>query len=167
MGAAAARRASRPAGRRRARLRPPPHGPGGRETAETGTPLLATKLTPPRPPARQVSRPRLLAQLDAGTRQLLTVVSGPPGAGKTTLLTSWSSAGQPPGPVAWLSLDPADDEPARFWTYLQAALCRSGAVPAGSALRTLAPRSGLDKTFLSLLVGGLAELPAPVVLVIA
>jgi LuxR family maltose regulon positive regulatory protein len=151
---------------RRARLRSQPHGPGGRETAGTGTPLLATKLTPPRPAARLVSRSRLLAQLDAGTRQLLTVVSGPPGAGKTTLLTSWSSAGQPPGPVAWLSLDPADDEPSRFWAYLQEALCRSGAVPAGSALRTLAPRPGLDKTFLSLLVGGLAELPAPVVLVI-
>jgi LuxR family maltose regulon positive regulatory protein len=113
-----------------------------------------------------VSRPRLLTLLDTGTRQLLTVVSGPAGAGKTTLLTSWSSAGQPPGPVAWLSLNPADDEPARFWTYLQAALCRSGAVPAGSTLRSLAPRPGLDESFLSLLVSGLAELPTPVVLVL-
>jgi LuxR family maltose regulon positive regulatory protein len=130
------------------------------------SPLLATKVTPPRTPARLVSRPRLLTLLDTGTRQLLTVVSGPAGAGKTTLLTSWSSAGQPPGPVAWLSLNPADDEPARFWTYLQAALCRSGAVPAGSTLRSLAPRPGLDESFLSLLVSGLAELPTPVVLVL-
>ena len=113
-----------------------------------------------------MSRPRLSTLLDAGTRQLLTVVSGPAGAGKTTLLTSWSSAGQPPGPVAWLSLDPGDDEPASFWTYLHAALCRSGAVPAGSTLRSLAPRPGLDETFLSLLVSGLAELPTPVVLVL-
>jgi LuxR family maltose regulon positive regulatory protein len=140
--------------------------PDGRNAGETGLPLLATKLAPPRPPVRLVSRPRLLGLLDAGTRQLLTVVSGPAGAGKTTLLTSWIAAGQPPGPVAWLSLDPGDDEPARFWAYLQAALRRSGAVPAGSTLRSLAPRPGLDETFLSLLVSGLAELPAPVVLVL-
>jgi LuxR family transcriptional regulator, maltose regulon positive regulatory protein len=134
--------------------------------AATAAPLLATKLTPPRTPARLVSRPRLFTLLDAGTRQLLTVLSGPAGAGKTTLLTSWCSAAQPPGPVAWLSLDPGDDEPARFWTYLQAALCRSGAVPADSTLRSLAPRPGLDETFLSLLVSGLADLPTPVVLVL-
>jgi LuxR family maltose regulon positive regulatory protein len=139
--------AGRAGGRGRARgsrLR----SPDGRNAGETGLPLLATKLAPPRPPVRLVSRPRLLGLLDAGTRQLLTVVSGPAGAGKTTLLTSWIAAGQPPGPVAWLSLDPGDDEPARFWAYLQAALRRSGAVPAGSTLRSLAPRPGLDETFL-------------------
>ena len=148
------------------RLRSPAHGPDGRQTGDAGTPLLGTKLTPPRPAARLVSRPRLFTRLDTGTRQLLTVVSGPAGAGKTTLLTSWSAAGQPPGPVAWLSLDPGDDEPARFWTYLQAALCRSDAVPADSTLRSLAPRPGVDQSFLSLLVSGLAELPTPVVLVL-
>jgi LuxR family maltose regulon positive regulatory protein len=132
----------------------------------TMVPLLATKLTPPRTPARLVARPRLFTLLDAGTRQLLTVLSGPAGAGKTTLLTSWCSTGQPPGPVAWLSLDPGDDAPDRFWTYLQAAMCRSGAVPADSTLRSLAPRPGLDQSFLSLLVSGIAELPTPVVLVL-
>ena len=29
------------------RLRPPARGPDGRQTGETGTPLLATKITPP------------------------------------------------------------------------------------------------------------------------
>jgi LuxR family transcriptional regulator, maltose regulon positive regulatory protein len=129
-------------------------------------PLLATKLTPPRPPVRQVSRPRLFARLDAGTQQLLTLVSAPAGAGKTTLLATWSSWGRPPGPVAWLSLDAGDNEPARFWAYVLAALCRSGAVPAEAALRSLAPRPFADDAFLPLLVGALAELPTPVVLIV-
>jgi LuxR family maltose regulon positive regulatory protein len=129
-------------------------------------PLLATKLTPPRPPIRLVSRPRLFARLDAGAQQLLTLVSAPPGAGKTTLLATWSSWGRLPGPVAWLSLDAGDDEPTRFWTYVLAALCRSGAVPAEAALRSLAPRPYADETFLPLLVGALAELPTPIVLVL-
>jgi LuxR family transcriptional regulator, maltose regulon positive regulatory protein len=136
------------------------------DTAEAGLPLLATKLTPPRPPFRVVSRPRLFALLDAGARQLLTLVSAPAGAGKTTLLASWSAAGQPPGPVAWLSLDPGDNQPTRFWAYALAVLRRSGAVPANSALRSLAPRPGSDEAFLPLLVSGLAELPTPLVLVL-
>jgi LuxR family transcriptional regulator, maltose regulon positive regulatory protein len=128
--------------------------------------MLATKLTPPRPPIRLVSRPRLFARLDAGTRQLLTLVSAPAGAGKTTLLASWSSSGHPPGPVAWLSLDTGDNEPARFWAYVLTALCRSGGVPAEAGLRSLAPPPRADETFLPLLVTALAELPTPVVLVL-
>jgi len=104
--------------------------------------------------------------LNAGTQQLLTLVSAPAGAGKTTLLASWSSSRLPPGPVAWLSLDAADNEPGRFWAYLVAALCQSGAVPPDSVLRGLAPLPGSDKRFLPLLVSGLAGLPAPAVLVL-
>ena len=136
------------------------------DAGEGGTPLIVTKLTQPRPPPLLVSRPRLFTLLDAGAQELLTVVSGPAGAGKTTLLASWSSAGRAPGRVAWLSLDPADNQSARFWAHVQAALRRSGAVAADSALLRWAPRPDLDTTFLSLLVSGLAELPGPVVLVL-
>jgi LuxR family transcriptional regulator, maltose regulon positive regulatory protein len=151
--------------RRRARSeRPRPQDQ--RPSATGGLPVLVTKLTPPRTPFRLVSRPRLLALLDAGTQQLLTLVSAAPGAGKTTLLAAWSSSGRPPGPVAWLSLDTGDNEGARFWAYVVAALRRSGAVPADSVLRALAPRPGQDEAFLSLLVNGLAKLPGPVVLIL-
>jgi len=143
-----------------------PRRPAERHIATTGLPVLVTKLTPPRAPFRLVPRPRLLALLDAGARQLLTLVSAAPGAGKTTLLTAWSSSGRPPGPVAWLSLDPGDNEAIRFWAYVLAALRRSGAVPADSALRSLAPRPGPDEAFLSLLVNGLTKLPTPVVLIL-
>jgi LuxR family maltose regulon positive regulatory protein len=131
-----------------------------------GAGLLATKLTPPRSTLRQVPRPRLFDPLQAGTRQLLTLVSAPAGAGKTTLLASWSSSRQPPGPVAWLSLDAGDNDAARFWAYALAALCQSGAVPGDNALRALAPPAEPDQDFLSRLAGGLAALPTPVVLVL-
>jgi LuxR family maltose regulon positive regulatory protein len=143
----------------RAPRRRPVAGP----TAEVGPGLLAAKLTPPR---SSLPRQRLFDLLQAGTRQLLTLVSAPAGGGKTTLLASWSSTRQPPAPVAWLSLDSGDNDAARFWTYVLAALCRSGAVPGDSALRTLAPSAGRDEGFLSALVGGLAALPSPVVLVL-
>jgi LuxR family maltose regulon positive regulatory protein len=135
-------------------------------TAEVGMVLLASKLTPPRISLHQVARPRLLDLLQGGTQQLLTLVSAPAGAGKTTLLASWSSSRQPPGPVAWLSLDPADNQAGKFWAYVLAALCRSGAVPGDSVLRALAPPPDPDESFLSPLVSGLAELSTPVVLVL-
>src|SRR5205823_909567 len=121
---------SQPGTGRGARPRPQAHRPDEEHAGEDVPPLLVTKLTAPHPPIRMVSRPRLFTRLDAGAQQLLTLVSGPAGAGKTTLLASWSSAGRSPGPVAWLSLDPADNQPARFWAHLLAALYRSGAVPA-------------------------------------
>jgi LuxR family maltose regulon positive regulatory protein len=150
----------------RLRLRPRPYRSGERHTTEPCMPLLATKLTPPRTHFRLVSRPRLLALLDAGAQRLLTLVSAPAGAGKTTLLTSWRSSGRPPGPVAWLSLDPGDNEAVRFWAHVLAALRRSGAVPASSPLRSLAPQPGSDDIFLPLLVNSLAKLPTPVVLIL-
>jgi LuxR family transcriptional regulator, maltose regulon positive regulatory protein len=161
-GAATAARRSR----QEARQRPQVKGSGGQLATKAGMPLLTTKLTPPRPPIRLVSRPRLYARLDAGAQQLLTLVSGPAGAGKTTLLASWTASGQPPGPVAWLSLDAGDNDPARFWAYATEALCRSGAVPANNALRLLVPQPDPDETFLRLLVSGLAQLPTAVVLVL-
>jgi LuxR family maltose regulon positive regulatory protein len=154
------------AGSRSVAARPPRQRSGGRPTEELGTALLATKLTPPRTPLRQVFRPRLIGLLDAGTRQPLTLLSAPAGAGKTALLASWSSAGQPPGPLAWVSLDTGDNEADTFWAHALAALCRSGAVPSDSALRMLGPASASSDSFLPRLVSGLAELPTPVVLVL-
>jgi LuxR family transcriptional regulator, maltose regulon positive regulatory protein len=146
--------------------RPPRDQAVPRPTTDAGLDLLATKLTLPRTSLSQVPRPRLFDLLNAGTQQLLTLVSAPAGAGKTTLLASWSSSRQPPGPVAWLSLDVGDNEAGRLWAYTVAALCQSGAVPRDSALRGLAPLPGSEERFLPLLVRGLAQLPTPVVLVL-
>ena len=69
---------------------PPRRRPVPQPTSEGGLDLLATKLTLPRTSLRQVPRPRLFDLLNAGTQQLLTLVSAPAGAGKTTMLASWS-----------------------------------------------------------------------------
>jgi LuxR family maltose regulon positive regulatory protein len=128
--------------------------------------LVASKLVMPRAPTRVVPRPRLSGLLDAGVEGPVTLVTAPAGAGKTVLLGSWISTGALPGPVAWLTLDRADNAPATFWTYVLTALCQSGAVPAGSVLRTLMPQPEADEALLHVLVNGLQELPTPVVLVL-
>jgi LuxR family maltose regulon positive regulatory protein len=84
------------------------------------TPILATKLYRPPPRINAVVRPRLFARLDEGLRLKLAVVSAPAGFGKTTLVSAW--AAECGYPVGWLSLDPADNDPARFMSYLAAAL---------------------------------------------
>src|SRR6266567_5665971 len=84
------------------------------------SPLLATKLHRPLPRAQLVRRPQLAERLTQGVRGPLTLVSAPAGFGKTTLLAQWlAESGMP---VAWLSLEPGDNEPVRFLSYLIAAL---------------------------------------------
>jgi LuxR family maltose regulon positive regulatory protein len=86
------------------------------------TVLLATKLHQPSPPPKQVQRPQLIQRLNDGLEsgRQLTLVSAPAGFGKTTCISEWVNALD--CPIAWLSLDPADDDPGRFFTYLIAAL---------------------------------------------
>jgi LuxR family maltose regulon positive regulatory protein len=83
--------------------------------------LVATKFHVPR--AGFVPRPRLLARLAEGVGRGLTVVSTPAGFGKTTMLGDWARRSR--GRAAWLSLDAGDNDPARFWRYIAAALARA------------------------------------------
>src|SRR5215217_896802 len=82
--------------------------------------LLATKLHVPRPRPEFLARPRLLERLTEGTARELTLVCAPAGFGKTSLLADWARRDH--RPLAWLSLDQGDSDPARFWRYLTAAL---------------------------------------------
>jgi LuxR family maltose regulon positive regulatory protein len=84
------------------------------------TPLLTTKLHMPLIRPELVPRPRLIERLNAGLQRKLTLIAAPAGFGKTTLLTEWAAA--LPCPVAWISLDDGDNDPARFLAYLIAAL---------------------------------------------
>jgi LuxR family maltose regulon positive regulatory protein len=82
--------------------------------------LLETKFHVPR--AGSVPRPRLLARLAGGIGHGVTIVCTPAGFGKTTMLGDWARRGR--WPTAWLSLDAGDNDPARFWRYVAAALDR-------------------------------------------
>ena len=82
--------------------------------------LLATKLYLPGPRPGQVPRPRLTERLDEGLERGLVLVCAPAGYGKTVLLADWTRRGGQP--TAWLSLDAGDNDPARFWRHVVAAL---------------------------------------------
>jgi LuxR family transcriptional regulator, maltose regulon positive regulatory protein len=82
--------------------------------------LLATKLHVPSALPGFVVRPRLAGRLDEGLATGLILVCAPAGSGKTSLVADWVRAGT--RPAAWLSLDPGDSDPARFWRHAAAAL---------------------------------------------
>jgi ATP/maltotriose-dependent transcriptional regulator MalT len=54
------------------------------------------------------------------TARDLVLVTAPAGFGKTTLLADWARHTE--RQVGWLSIDAHDNDPARFWRYLTAAL---------------------------------------------
>src|SRR5215472_400201 len=136
---------------------PPAAPPGGVATAEQDV-LLATKLHVPGPRPGFVSRPRLAARLEKGLARGVVLVCAPAGSGKTVLLADWARCGR--RPAAWLSLDAADNDPARFWRHVAAALGRACPVVGelgGPALGPLTPSS--PNGLVTALVNELADQP--------
>ena len=84
--------------------------------------LVESKLRPP--PARlgMVTRTGLVDRLLASGSVPLVCVVGPAGYGKTTLLAQWAE--REPRPVAWISVDQRDNDPAVLLRYLAVALDR-------------------------------------------
>jgi len=129
------------------------------------SPLLATKLYLPSPRPNSVPRPRLTKRLDQGLQRTLTLVSAPAGFGKTTLLSQWLAGGA--RPVAWLSLDDGESDPARFLAYLVAAI-QTIAPTIGVGLETglLSPQPPPTTAILTTLLNAIATLPEPCILVL-
>ena len=105
----------------------------GRQAAADGPELLADKLRIPRLTLAILRRGRVIDLIEQAARHRVTVVSGSAGAGKTIACGSWASAVPAARRVAWLTLDADDQDPARFWTYVQAALAGAGAIPGDAA----------------------------------
>src|SRR5215472_3392685 len=85
-------------------------------------PLLATKLQVPRVRRDTLPRPRLIERVEEASTRELVLVSAPAGFGKSTVLAAWARSTQ--RSVAWLSLDPGDNEASSFWRYVAAAVGR-------------------------------------------
>ena len=96
--------------------------------------LVATKLNVPEVRRDSVARAGLVAALCCAGRRKLTLVCAPAGWGKTVLLTQWRASPAEERPFAWVSLDPGDDDPVRFWAYVIGAL---GTVEPGLGTRSL------------------------------
>ena len=107
------------------------------QVSSDGDVLLATKLYVPRPRPDLVLRPRLAERLGEGLACGLMLVCAPAGYGKTVLLADWARRAQQP--VAWLSLDAGDNDPARFWRHGVAALDRARPGLAGRVGPLLGP----------------------------
>jgi LuxR family maltose regulon positive regulatory protein len=134
------------------------------------TPILDTKLFAPPLRPNAVARPTLIGRLDEGLKSRLILVSAPAGFGKTTLVGEWVAGctrRSPEVPVAWISLDERDSDPARFLAYLVAAVRR---VVAGAGQAMLAmlqsPQPPATDTMLTALLNDVATLPHALVLVL-
>jgi LuxR family maltose regulon positive regulatory protein len=101
--------------------------------------VLSSKLFMPRPRVDLVGRERLFGRLREGLAARVTLVEGPAGSGKSTAVAQWLRHDRVA--AGWVSLDPDDDDPKRFWRYVLLAVAegtRDRATPLGrEALRRL------------------------------
>jgi LuxR family transcriptional regulator, maltose regulon positive regulatory protein len=129
------------------------------------TSVLDTKFYIPLPRLQLVVRPRLLERLNEGLRSKLILISAPVGFGKTTLVSDWVASCK--NPVAWLSLDEADSDPARFLTYLLTALQTVTPNLEEGVLNALQPnRSPPTESILTALLNQISTIPDDFLLVL-
>jgi LuxR family maltose regulon positive regulatory protein len=115
-----------------------------------------------------VERPRLIERLNEGLHRKLTLISAPAGFGKTTLVSEWvTGCGRP---VACLSLDEGDNDPARFLAYFTAALSRVEGIEAtigeGALGMLQSPQPPPTEAVLTSLINDIAALPDRIILVL-
>jgi LuxR family transcriptional regulator, maltose regulon positive regulatory protein len=128
--------------------------------------VLSNKLARPRLPPSYVPRPRVNDLLAAGSTKPVTVMSAGAGWGKTLVTAEWAASESASRPVAWISLDPGDDEPGRFWSCFVGALRGAGVLPADNPLARLVPGLGSPDESFRRLVSGLNALRAEAVVVL-
>jgi LuxR family transcriptional regulator, maltose regulon positive regulatory protein len=90
---------------------------------ELGQLLLDAKFSVPQPRSGNVSRAGLIEAARSSGRRIVGITA-PAGYGKSTLLAEWARVED--RPVAWVSLDRFDNDPATLLTSLAAAYSRAG-----------------------------------------
>jgi LuxR family transcriptional regulator, maltose regulon positive regulatory protein len=112
-----------------------------------------------------IERARLLARIGEGAAGGATVIAAAAGWGKSLLVGSWVARGADGRAVAWVNLDPGDDDVRAFWTTVAAALATVAGGGAGPALARLA-RSPVGVELPGDLVRALEQADRPLVLVL-
>ena len=127
-------------------------------------PLAEAKLSAPRVKVDAVPRPRILEVLQHGADAALTLVAAPPGYGKTTAVRAWCAEHQ--APVAWVTLDPGDNDAVRLWTYVATAVDRIRNGLGRQTLLRLAVAGGSIENAVDVLMNGLASFGDELVVVV-
>ncbi len=114
-----------------------------------------------------VVRRRLVDHLDQAGDRPVVLVAAPAGFGKTTLLAQWLASSPVPRTTAWVTLDPADEDPVRLWTYLATALERAGCPLGPDPAAFVAANAGeIETRVLPWLLNALSALPDDIVIVL-
>jgi LuxR family maltose regulon positive regulatory protein len=126
--------------------------------------VVPQRLRPPRLQDGLVSRARLLERLRGSRQPCLTLRAGA-GYGKTTLLRQWIDLDD--RPVAWIGVDPSDDDPVVLLRHLVRALADDGGRDLTAVEQALASREPLlDQEVLPALARALDRDDHPFVLVL-
>jgi LuxR family maltose regulon positive regulatory protein len=126
--------------------------------------VIEPKLMLPRIHPGTLRRARLLEMLDGDGTSPLTVLDAGVGYGKTTLVRSWCA--ERPEAVIWITLDAADDDPARLWTHLATGVERLDEGLGRAALSSLGVRGVPIATTVDELMNGLVAYGRPVAIVL-
>ncbi len=114
-----------------------------------------------------MERAELVQHLTGSTAKLV-LVEAPAGFGKSSLVAQWRASPAEGRQFAWVSADSRDNDVARFWWHLAAAMQRaSPELEARDLLSHLRPHAAdPQESLLPVLVNELAALSAPVVIVV-
>jgi LuxR family maltose regulon positive regulatory protein len=128
--------------------------------------LIESKLSVPTLRHLYIDRPSVSALLEAHSSSSLTVVAAPTGYGKTTALSLWVRASK--ATTGWIALDDTDNDPARYLSYLVAALSRAAALEKAHVVLSALARPTTDPLDAALpyLLNAMEELRRPTVVVL-
>jgi LuxR family maltose regulon positive regulatory protein len=127
--------------------------------------LAEWKLAPQHARSGVVLRPRLFELIQRHSGAALTLLAAPAGFGKTQLIGSWVDS-SPELTTAWVSLDPSDADPRRFWTYVAHAVDRVRAGMARPALVRLRTAGVPVEEAIDELMNGIATLAGQLVIIV-
>ncbi len=128
--------------------------------------LITTKLEPPALPRREALRPRVTKLLTFASERPFVLVTGPPGIGKTVAMLQWLTSESDGRRVAWLSLDPGDHTPLRFWRYLVASFSSAGIADLGETAEVALETGAMSDDVAESFVNEVRSIPSPALLVL-
>ncbi|MEK4426857.1 LuxR C-terminal-related transcriptional regulator [Solibacillus sp. FSL K6-1523] len=97
--------------------------------------LRSSKTNIPQSMPETVERTRLYETFRNNTLKKVTILRAPAGYGKTTLLNQWLKHTKEQ--IAWVSVDFADNDPIRFWTYVVHAVANASQSDLDKVLKPL------------------------------